>query len=486
MSSREEEIRAGAAAQVGLNRTRDSIKQHSVGWEKYGRDDTLTSAHLTALKDYDKKDPSVQKAALDDHSTGALIAEALTLMLKASSSSVEDLQYVLMLIHEMLEGEGRKRVALFRELKTVDPFQKLLDLCAWQRDATIVRLATHNLAVLHYPGLGAGRPITNKSLKELAEFVRDSLDHDKLKDGKAAIDKMIDMASCLMVFLREAECRTFVNDQFHLHRHLSGFLDHALKVGNVQLLYQIVFCLWLLSYDEEIAVQMDTTDVVVNMLKVMKSVSKEKVIRVCLACLRNLVDKAGHNQTMIDNAAVKQLAVLRNRKWSDDEVREDLDFISDALAKSVHVLSSLDMYRKEIAEGKLEWTPVHKSEMFWRDNVVKICPVGKGVVDSEDLLALISLLNVKMDKAKTDKLDDEDVTTVAVICHDLGEFARFHPQGKKILTGDAAMHADKRSTKDLLMSIMSNPPGGNEEIGKQALTCIHKMMVTNWQFLESR
>ena len=48
--------------------------------------------------------------------------------------------------------------------------------------------------------------------------------------------------------------------------------------------------------------------------------------------------------------------------------------------------SSLDMYRKEITEGKLEWTPVHKSEMFWRDNVVKICPVGKGVVDSEDLL----------------------------------------------------------------------------------------------------
>jgi len=485
MTSREEEIRAGAAQQVGLNRTRDMIKHHSVGWEKYGRDDTLTQQHLTVLKGFDKKEAKAQAEMLDDPNTGALIAEALTLMLKASSSSVEDLQYVLMLIHEMLEA-NRKRVQLFRSLRTVDPFQKLLDLCAWQKDQTIVRLATHNLAVLHYPGLGAGAPITNKSLKDLAEFVRDSLDHDKLKDGKAAIDKMIDMASCLMVFLRESQCRTFVNDQFHLHRHLSLFLDHALKVGNVQLLYQIVFCLWLLSYDEEIAGQMDTTDVVVNMLKVMKSVSKEKVIRVCLACLRNLVDKASHNQTMIDNAAVKQLAVLRNRKWSDEEVREDLDYISDALAKSVHVLSSLDMYRKEITEGKLEWTPVHKSEMFWRNNVVKICPVGKGVVDSEDLLALIQLLNVKMDKAKTDKLDDEDVTTVAVICHDLGEFARFHPQGKRILTGDAAVHSDKRSTKDLLMSIMSNPPGGNEEIGKQALTCIHKMMVTNWQFLEAR
>ena len=212
------------------------------------------------------------------------------------------------------------------------------------------------------------------------------------------------------------------------------------------------------------------------------------MIRVCLACLRNLVDKAGHNQTMIDNNAMKQLAVLRNRKWSDEEVREDLDFISDALAKSVHVLSSIDMYKQEIAAGKMEWTPVHKSETFWRDNATKLCPVGGSVSTSEDLLSLIELLNQKIDKTGDGKpgLNSEEATTVAVICHDLGEFARFHPQGKKILQGDGAIRSSKASTKDVLMTIMSSPPGGNEEIGKQALTCIHKMMVTNWQFLESR
>jgi len=255
----------------------------------------------------------------------------------------------------------------------------------------------------------------------------------------------------------------------------------------VQLLYQIGFCLWLLSYDEGIAEDMAETNVVVNLLKVMKTVSKEKVIRVSLACLRNLVDKGTHNQTMIENDAFKQIAVLRNRKWSDEEVREDLDFISDALAKSMRVLSSLDMYRKEVNSGKLEWTPVHKSETFWRDNVTKICPVGGGVVDSPDLQALIELLNVKINKCTGDEsLDTEEATTVAVICHDLGEFSRFHPHGKRILQNDVATNASKGCTKDLLMSIMSNPPGGDEEIGKQALTCIHKMMVTNWQFLEGR
>ena len=31
-------------------------------------------------------------------------------------------------------------------------------------------------------------------------------------------------------------------------------------------------------------------------------------------------------------------------------------------------MSSWDMYAKEVASGKLEWSPSHKSENFWRDN----------------------------------------------------------------------------------------------------------------------
>ena len=158
----------------------------------------------------------------------------------------------------------------------------------------------------------------NEQLSLLASYVKDSLDGDKLQKGeKHVVNTTIHVTSCLMVFLRESSLRTHVNDMYNFDRHLSLFLGDALKVGNVQLLYQVGFCLWLLSYDPAIAERMDETDVVVNILKVMKSVSKEKVIRVCLACLRNLVDKAGHNQTMIDNDAMKQLAVLGNRKWSD-------------------------------------------------------------------------------------------------------------------------------------------------------------------------
>jgi len=148
--------------------------------------------------------------------------------------------------------------------------------------------------------------------------------------------------------------------------------------------------------------------------------------------------------------------------------------------RSVRVLSSLDIYSKEVASGKLEWTPVHSSETFWRDNVTKICPMGGSVDSAVELRALVSLLHNLMKKPSRDA---EELTTLSVVCHDLGEFARFHPQGKKILQSDTW---DGKSTKDQLMQMMSTPPDSNEDVSKQALTAIHKMMVTNWQFLEGR
>merc|ERR1712072_497630 len=166
-----------------------------------------------------------------------------------------------------------------------------------------LRLLTHIQAMLHYPGLGFGKPMVNKHLGILTQFLIKSLDPKKLKENPAKqVDMMIDVTSCFMVFLRQKECRSFAVQQYpQLPSNLSSFLPACLQVGNVQLLYQVGFCLWLLAYDPQIAEDMANTDVVVNMLKIMKSVSKEKVIRVCLACLKNLLDKADHNQTMIDN-----------------------------------------------------------------------------------------------------------------------------------------------------------------------------------------
>ena len=38
-----------------------------------------------------------------------------------------------------------------------------------------------------------------------------------------------------------------------------------------------------------------------------------------------------------------------------------------------HILrSSFDEYASEVRSGRLEWSPVHKSEKFWRENNTRL------------------------------------------------------------------------------------------------------------------
>jgi len=106
--------------------------------------------------------------------------------------------------------------------------------------------------------------------------------------------------------------------------------------------------------------------------------------------------------------------------------------------------------------GNLTWTPVH-TEVFWRENINKFDQKG---------FALIKQLVLVLD-------DSKDEMALEVACYDLGEFARFHPDGKRIIEGWKG--------KGKLMALLNHQ---NPGVRKQALLCVQKMMVQNWQFLE--
>jgi V-type H+-transporting ATPase subunit H len=101
-----------------------------------------------------------------------------------------------------------------------------------------------------------------------------------------------------------------------------------------------------------------------------------------------VLDKAENNNEMIDAGFVRMLAILSNKKWGDDDIIDDLKTLSEALAKNMvvlrysrvliysviyylHFYSSFDMYKKEIMSGQLTWSPVHKSEKFWRESATR-------------------------------------------------------------------------------------------------------------------
>ncbi len=58
------------------------------------------------------------------------------------------------------------------------------------------------------------------------------------------------------------------------------------KSKNVQMLYQTVYCLWLLSYNQQVAEVMNDTKVIPNLVEILRIATKEKVIRMTVATLR--------------------------------------------------------------------------------------------------------------------------------------------------------------------------------------------------------
>jgi len=61
---------------------------------------------------------------------------------------------------------------------------------------------------------------------------------------------------------------------------------------------------------------------------------------------------------------------------------------------------------------------------------------------------------------------------VAVACFDLGEFVRFYPGGKSLLRSYGA--------KDRVMQLIEHD---NLEVQREALQCMSKIMVDQWEFM---
>jgi len=119
-------------------------------------------------------------------------------------------------------------------------------------------------------------------------------------------------------------------------------------------------------------------------------------------------------------------------------------------------MSSWDVYEKEVASGKLEWSPSHKSENFWRDNYK-----GFELNSCATLKQLVGLLT-----------SSDDAQTLAVACHDISEFVKHHPEGRRLCTQHGA--------KAPAMAILKH---SDPEVQKYALTCVQRLMVINWEYL---
>ncbi|KAI8843669.1 armadillo-type protein [Chytridium lagenaria] len=192
---------------------------------------------------------------------------------------------------------------------------------------------------------------------------------------------------------------------------LLSFYKHGAGVANLvallnknnqsaQMQYQVVYCLWLMTFIEEVADLQRKHNVLPLLIEIAKSAIKEKVVRVVFSTIRqspqeNLV-------ALLGNKVLAICETLSTRKWSDSEITDDLEYLKEELGHRVQSLSTWDEYN---------------TEGFWKQNAAKLAE------KDYELVKMIS------------RLISTTTSTVvlSVAAHDLGQFVKHYPSGKRFI-----------------------------------------------------
>ena len=270
------------------------------------------------------------------------------------------------------------------------------------------------------------------------------------------IDKIVDVSwklsdygrlDSLKNIMKAARYRSYVWDNPKAREFILNHLDSSNSS-----VYPAVFCVWVSTFDDALLglfMKLGGLEKICNILRHCKT---EKVVRVCTRVLLNCVPNEESIEALIDQNAVQALTLLEYDKWRDEELYGEIKNVLCALQQKVKLLSNFERYCRELETRKLHWSFLH-SEKFWRENYTYF--------EENEFMAV---------KRLTLLLRSEDPVTAAVACFDIGEFARLHPMGKKIVRNIKA--------KEMVIFLMSHK---NRDVSREALLCVQKIMLDHWQ-----
>ncbi|TNN78795.1 V-type proton ATPase subunit H [Liparis tanakae] len=423
------------------------VRANQVNWQSYLQSQMISAEDCDFIKKFEVANSEEKKVILTNE--GHQCAKTF-LSLMAHVSKEQTVQYILTLIDDTLQ-ENHQRVSLFFD------YAKKTKNTAWsyflpmlnRQDLFTVHMAARIIAKL----AAWGRDLMEGSdLNYYFNWIKSQLSSQSSQYVQC-------VAGCLQLMLRVNEYRFSWVEADGVNC-ITAVLSN--KCG-FQLQYQMVFCVWLLAFSPQLCEQLRRYNVVPALSDILQESVKEKVTRIILAAFRNVLEKSAERETrqeyalaMIQCKVLKQLENLEQQKYDDEDISEDIKFLLEKLGESVQDLSSFDEYSSELKSGRLEWSPVHKSEKFWRENAVRL-----NEKNYELLKILTRLLEVS-----------DDPQVIAVAAHDIGEYVRHYPRGKRVI--------EQLGGKQLVMNHMHHE---DQLVRYNALLAVQKLMVHNWEYL---
>ena len=283
------------------------------------------------------------------------------------------------------------------------------------------------------------------------------------------------------IILENSEARLIFNEYGgpgYLSRHLhfrdkdSNEFQRTAAGASFQQLYELTYCLWLLSFDcsdhHSLRKHFYRDGAVPALVDLIAAATREKVTRLALSTLRNLAtfvvsrtseeggfDALAFRTEMIGCGLLKCLdRVIEAAKWNDQDTIDDINVLKGHLQETFSHMTRWDVYLAEVESSHLQWGILH-SEKFLRENVKRFEGDDGQFRIIHDLVRLTASL-------------DEEVAAIA--CFDLGEFVRHYPNGRLI--------ASRMGARDAVMALIDH---SHEELQKQALLAVSKMLIQNWQ-----
>eukprot|EP01123_Difflugia_compressa_P010830 TRINITY_DN4083_c0_g1_i1.p1 TRINITY_DN4083_c0_g1~~TRINITY_DN4083_c0_g1_i1.p1 ORF type:complete len:514 (-),score=98.63 TRINITY_DN4083_c0_g1_i1:56-1597(-) len=486
-------------------RTNNRIK-----WEAKG--DVYMKKNMTLkMVEFDK--PTADKLHLFI-SDGEAYASIFMLLL-SKLSNIDDTKYLLTLLDDLFEAAALQTTKTINLRAVLSPFYglektkpdpsvpappfgpilKVINLNRKPIDLYVLSLGSRILStlILHYPSGDAPKEIVEDAFHWFIELLDKDIDSDnseaKLKQRRISLGLV-----GLRPLLSRNEYRGyFVGDTInglptlmrlsHFEERIeevpTGVVQRKKKGGGGEereivpkkvpdfgQIYEAVFCIWCLSFNPDVTHKLSDPKLIFNLCHIAKRCNKVKVIRISLAVLRNLLGVGKNNEKMITYGLLSSLMMLRQKRWGDEELENDIKAIEEALERNVDDLTSWDMYKNEIEGGQLEWSPSHKSLKFWQENYLKF--------EEDDFYLLRSL------KGILEQSDDPKVKAIA--CWDVGEFVRVHPGGKRICQ---MLDLKTPIMKHLAAQELDPSNEDLQKLSKEALTALQKLMITNWEYLQA-
>jgi len=270
----------------------------------------------------------------------------------------------------------------------------------------------------------------------------------------------------------------------HIAKHLKiGLYSNNLRTrmssagfANMQQIYELCFFVWTLTYELNSSTALRDhfarSGIVSALVGLLGSAPREKIIRLTVSALRNLAncsaDASSQNSQrvvdgpfflsdMISCGILKSMESIKDRQWTDPDVLEDLEILSNLLNENYKSMSRWDIYKAEVDSGQLEWGAVH-TEIFFRENATKMEGSDGNFGYLKKLIFLASC-------------DNEEVAAIA--CFDIGEFVCHYPNGRSI--------AKRLGAKQVMMQLIQHE---NVDLKQQALMAVSKILVKSWDMVK--